>query len=141
MVGATGLGKTNIARAFSEIVRRENPVLYSFHMDTQPSDFYGIFNFEAGKAVIQDGPLMKTMENEQVFIADEFNLAEEEVLQTITVALEPADENSIFLVPDTGKKIIRKNSFFFIACQKDFSTSGRRKLPEIIQKRLRISIT
>ena len=137
LVGATGLGKTSMARAFCEIVTRENRILYSFHMDTQLSDLYGIFNFEAGKAVIQDGPLVKSMENGQIFIADEFNLAEEAVLQTITIALEPADENSHFLVPYTGKKIKRKNSFFFIACQNDLSTSRRRKLPEIIQKRLR----
>ena len=137
LVGATGLGKTSMAIAFCEIVTRENRILYSFHMDTQLSDLYGIFNFEAGKAVIQDGPLVKSMENGQIFIADEFNLAEEAVLQTITIALEPADENSHFLVPYTGKKIKRKNPFFFIGCQNDLSTSRRRKLPEIIQKRLR----
>jgi len=137
LVGATGLGKTSMAIAFCEIVTRENRTLYSFHMDTQLSDLYGIFNFEAGKAVIQDGPLVKSMENGQIFIADEFNLAEEAVLQTIIIALEPADENSHFLVPYTGKKIKRKNAFFFIACQNDLSTSRRRKLPEIIQKRLR----
>ena len=137
LVGATGLGKTSMAKAFCEITRKEFATLYSFHMETQLSDLYGVFNFEAGKAVIQDGPLVKTMENGQVFIADEFNLAEEAVLQTITIALEPADENSIFLVPDTGKKIIRKKTFFFIACQNDLSTAGRKKLPEIIQKRLR----
>lgn len=87
LIGATGLGKTSMARAFCEIVRRENPILYSFHMDTQLSDLYGVFNFEAGKAVVQDGPLVKTMENGEIFIADEFNLAEEAVLQTITIAL------------------------------------------------------
>ena len=113
LVGATGLGKTSMARAFCEIVRREYATLYSFHLETQLSDLYGVFNFEAGKPVIQDGPLVKTMENGQVFIADEFNLAEEAVLQTLTIALEPSDENSMFLVPDTGKKIIRNNPFFF----------------------------
>ena len=138
LVGATGLGKTSMARAFCEIVRREFATLYSFHIETQLSDLYGVFNFEAGKPVIQDGPLVKTIENGQVFIADEFNLAEEAILQTLSIALEPSDENSIFLVPDTGKKIKRKNSFFFIACQNDLSTSGRKKLPEVIQKRLRI---
>ena len=74
LVGATGLGKTIMVRAFCEIVRRENPILYSFHMDTQLSDLYRIFNFETGKVVIQDGLLVKTVENGQIFIADEFNL-------------------------------------------------------------------
>lgn len=137
LVGATGLGKTSMARAFCEIVKSEYVTLYSFYMETQLIDLYGVFNFEAGKVVIQDGLLVKTMENGQVFIADEFNLAEEAVLQTISIALEPADENSMFLVPESGKKIKRKNSFFFIACQNDLSTAGRKKLQEIIQKRLR----
>ena len=83
LVGATGLGKTSMARAFSEIVRKEYAILYSFHMETQLSDLYGVFNFEAGKAVIKDGPLIKTMEKEQLFIADQFNLAEESVLQIL----------------------------------------------------------
>ena len=44
-------------------------------METQLGDLYGVFNFESGKATIQDGPLVKSMENGKVFIADEFNLA------------------------------------------------------------------
>ena len=137
LVGATGLGKTSMARAFSEIVRREYAILYSFHIETQLNDLFGVFNFEAGKPVIKDGPLVKAMENGQIFIADEFNLAEESVLEAITIALEPSEENSMLLATDLGKKIKRKNSFFFIACQNDLSTSGRRKLPKIIEKRLR----
>ena len=125
LVGSTRLGKTSMARAFCEIVRREYATLYSFHMETQLSDLYGVFNFEAGKAVIKDGPLVKTMENGQVFIADEFNLAEESVLQTLTIALEPADDDSNFLVPDTGKKSKEKNHFF-IACQNVLTTTGRK---------------
>ena len=112
LVGSTGLGKTSMARAFCEIVRREYATLYSFHMETQLSDLYGVFNFEAGKAVIKDGPLVKTMENGQVFIADEFNLAEESVLQTLTIALEPADNDSNFYFQILVKKLKGKNHFF-----------------------------
>ncbi len=138
LIGVTGLGKTSMARAFSEIIRKELATSYSFHMETQLSDLFGVFNFEAGKPVIHDGPLVKAMEEGHVFIADEFNLAEEQVLQSFNIALEPADEDYNFLVPDTGKKIKRKNTFFCIACQNDLSTSGRKKLPELIEKRLRI---
>ena len=83
LIGATSLGKTSMAIAFSEIVRREYATLYLFPIETQLSDLYdlyGVFYFEAGKAVFQDGPLVKAMEKGQVFIADEFNLAEEAVL-------------------------------------------------------------
>ena len=109
LVGATGLGKTSMARAFSEIIRKEYPILYSFHMETQLTDLYGVFTFEAGRAVIKDGPLVKAMENGNVFIADEFNLAEDTILQSINVALEPSDDNSIFFISYKKKKIKRKN--------------------------------
>ena len=138
LIGVTGLGKTSMARAFSEIIRKEFATSYSFHMETQLTDLFGVFNFEAGKPVIHDGPLVKAMEEGHVFIADEFNLAEEQILQSFNIALEPADEDYNFLIPDTGKKIKRKNKFFCIVCQNDLSTSGRKKLPELIEKRLRI---
>lgn len=118
-------------------MRREFATLYSFHMETQLSDLYGVFHFEPCKSVIQDGPLVKKKEDGQVFISNEFSLDEEAVLQTITIALESFDENSMFLVPDTGKKIKRKNSFFFVACQNDLSTSGRRKIPIYNSEKLR----
>ncbi len=41
----------------------------------------------------------------------------------------------MFLIPDT--KIKRNNVFFFIPCQNDLSTSGRKRWPNIIQKKLR----
>ena len=42
----------------------EYATLNSFHMETQFSAFYGVFNFEAGKSVIKDDPLVKSIENE-----------------------------------------------------------------------------
>ena len=56
--------KTSMAKAFCEIVSSEYATLNSFHMETQFSAFYGVFNFEAGKAVIKDDPLVKSIENE-----------------------------------------------------------------------------
>jgi hypothetical protein len=64
LVGSTVLGKISMAKAFCEIVRREYATLYSFHMETQFSVFFGVFNFEAGKAVIKDDSLVKSIENE-----------------------------------------------------------------------------
>ena len=138
LVGATGLGKTSMVRAFSEIVRGEKAISYSFHMETQLSDLYGVYNFESGKSVFQDAVLIKATEDGKVFIADELNIGDESILQTMSIVLEPGNDDFDFYVPDTGERKRRKNSFFFIACQNDLSTSGRRKLPDIIQKRLRI---
>ena len=39
-------------------------------METQLTDLYGIFTFEAGRHIIKDCPLVKVMENGKVFIAD-----------------------------------------------------------------------
>ena len=39
--------------------------------------------------------------------------------------------------PGINKKIKYNEKFFFIACQNDLSTTGRKKLPHIIEKRLR----
>ena len=110
---------------------------YYIHFIWKLNSLIYIFTFEAGNLIINDSPLVKAMENGKVFIADEFNLAEDTILQIINISLEPVDENLIFLIPDTGKKIKRNNRFFFIACQNDLSTSGRKRLPNIIQKRLR----
>ena len=79
---------------------------YYIHFIQKLNSLIYIFTFEAGNLIINDGPLVKAMENGKVFITDEFNLAEDTILQTINIALEPADENSMFLIPDTKIKRI-----------------------------------
>jgi len=138
LVGSTGLGKTSMARAFSEYVRNEVAIMYSFHLETQIDDMYGTFTFENGKPVIIDGPLTLSLKQGKLFIADEFNLAENTILQTLSIAFENNDESSCFLIPGIGSKINYNKKFFFIACQNDLSTTGRKKLPHIIEKRLRM---
>ena len=41
--GATTLGKTSMTRAFSEIIRKEYAILYTFHIETQLTDLYFYF--------------------------------------------------------------------------------------------------
>ena len=137
LVGSTGLGKTSMARAFSEYIRNEVAIMYSFHLETQIDDIYGTFTFQNGKPVIIYGPLTLALSKGKIFIADEFNLAENTILQTLSIAFENSDESSYFLVPGIGSKIKYDKNFFFIACQNDLSTTGRKKLPGIIEKRLR----
>ena len=137
LVGPTGLGKTSMARAFSELIRNEMATMYSFHLETQVDDMYGTFTFQSGLPVIIDGPLTSALKKGKIFIADEFNLAENTILQTLSIAFENSDESSFFLIPGIGSKIKYNKNFFFIACQNDLSTTGRKKLPHIIEKRLR----
>ena len=53
----TGLGKTSMARALSEIVIGQNSdkppyIIYSFHMETTLDDLFGTYSFENGKPII-----------------------------------------------------------------------------------------
>ena len=107
-------------------------------METQIDDLYGTFSFEQGKAIEINGPISNAIEKGKIFIADEFNLAKDNILQSISIILESSNENSQILIPGLGKICQYNKKFFFIACQNDIQTKGRRKLPEIIEKRLRI---
>ena len=138
LIGPTGLGKTSMARAFSELSRGERGEMFSFNSETKVDDIFGTFTFKNGKLNIIDGTLTKTLEKGNIFIGDEFNLAENTILQTLSIAFENIDENSSYLIPGISKKIKYNKKFFFIACQNDLSTTGRKKLPHIIEKRLRI---
>ena len=139
LVGSTGLGKTSMARAFSEIIKEDDHhIMFSFNMETQIDDLYGTFSFEQGKAIPIYGPIPNAIKNGKTFIADELNLAEDNILQSISVVLESSDEGTNVLIPGLGETFEYNKNFFFIACQNDIQTRGRRKLPEIIKKRLRI---
>ena len=141
LVGPTGLGKTSMARAFSEYIRNERAIMYSFHLETQVDDLYGTFTFKNGQPEIMEGPLTLALRKGKIFIGDEFNLAEDSILQTLSIAFEnneSDDKNSYYLIPGVGTKIKYEKSFFFIACQNDLSTTGLKKLPHIIEKRLRV---
>ena len=134
LVGTTGLGKTSMARAFSEYVRNEVAIMYSFHLETQIDDMYGTFTFENGKPIIIDGPLTISLKKGKLFIADEFNLAENTILQTLSIAFENNDESSCFLIPGINSKINYNKNFFFIACQNDLSTTGRKNYLILLKK-------
>ena len=137
LIGPTGFGKTSMARSFSELSRGERGEMFSFNSETKVDDIFGTFTFKNGKLNIIDGTLTKNLENSNIFIGDEINLAENTILQTLSISFENIDENSSYLIPGISKKIKYNKKFFFIAFQNDLSTTGRKKLPHIIEKRLR----
>ena len=141
--GPTGLGKTSMARALSEIVIGQNSdkppyIMYSFHMETTLDDLFGTYSFEKGKPIIVKRPLYISLEKGINFIADEFNLSEDSILQSISCILESSDIGTRVLIPGIGKSVKYDPDFFFIACQNGISTSARKKLPINIEKRLKI---
>ena len=138
--GPKGLGKTSMARALSEIVKGQNSdyIIYSFHMETTIDDLFGTYSFENGKPIIVKRPLYISLEKGINFIADEFNLSEDSILQSISCVLESSDIGTRVLIPGIGNSIKYNPDFFFIACQNDISTSARKKLPINIEKRLKL---
>jgi len=139
--GATGLGKTSLARALAEILRNDelHPyIMYSFHLETQIDDLYGNFSFQDGQVVVVKGPVYQAVEYGKILIADEFNLSEEAILESLSIVLESSDEGTRVLIPGISESVDYNKNFFFIACQNDLSTAARKRHPETIAKRIRL---
>ena len=139
--GATGLGKTSLARALAEILRNDelHPyIMYSFHLETQIDDLCGNFSFQDGQVVVVKGPVYQAVEYGKILIADEFNLSEEAILESLSIVLESSDEGTRVLIPGISESVDYNKNFFFIACQNDLSTAARKRHPETIAKRIRL---
>ena len=119
LVGSTGIGKTSMAKAFSYLVNENPHIFYSFNMETQIDDLYGTYSFSHGLPIIIKGPLTQAIENGNIFIADELNLAEKSILESIAIVLESSTEGTKVLIPGIGETINYNKNFFFIACQND----------------------
>ena len=76
------------------------------------------------------------MEKGTTFIADEMNLSPEIVMKSLVPALD-LNFNTKICLPGVTKKIIINQDFFFIACQNDFTTTGRNSLPKLLSKKLK----
>lgn len=140
LIGRTGIGKTAAAMAFSRTLKSNKgknttPHMVSFNGETQLDDLYGYFTIEDGNFTDHHGELSQAMADGQVFIADELNLAEEQIIQSLNVAIEPSSGENIIL-PVTGSSITVKEGFFFIGCQNDLTMKGRKQLPESIKKKV-----
>ena len=143
LIGKTGIGKTNFTRAFSKIFRQKDEtslydILFSFNRESTIENLYGTFAFEGGKTVIVEGPLYKAIDKGLIFIADEFNLAEESIIQSFINILEIANQSSKVLIPGINKTIPYNKNCFIIICQNDSNTLERRILPNSIKKKIRI---
>jgi MoxR-like ATPase len=104
--GATGLGKTSLTIVFAKLTRAgeegdgEPYRLFSFSAETRV-EMFGQLAIENGAPKPVPKELTQSMMKGLVFIADEFNLAEEDVLRTVTSALEPTRGSGV-VVPAIG---------------------------------------
>ena len=142
IIGKTGIGKTSFARTFSRIFRKKNDfslydILFSFNSESTIENLYGTFAFEEGKSIIVEGPLYKAIKQGLIFIADEFNLAEESIMQSFMNIFEIGGCASNLLIPGINKSIRYNKDFFIIICQNDSNVRGRRILPDSIKKKIR----
>ena len=140
LIGKTGIGKTHLARTFSKIFREndKSDILFSFNSESTMENLYGTFAFEGGKTTIVEGPLYKAIKEGLVFIADEFNLAEESVIQSLINVLEVSSQSPEVLIPGINRKIPYHKDCFIIICQNDSKTLGRKLLPNLIKKKIKI---
>ena len=143
IIGETGIGKTSCAREFGKI-RAKNLGLpkhlelymHSFHSNTKSNHFYGSMTMKNGEIEFINGPLLNAMENGTTFIADEMNLSPEIIMKSLVPVLDLNLNNKIY-IPGIQKKIKIQQNFFFIACQNDFTTTGRNSLPKLLAKKLK----
>ena len=143
LIGKTGLGKTHFARTFSKIFRGDNEkeikdILFAFNSESSMENLYGTFAFEGGNTTIKKGPLYSAIEEGLIFIADEFNLAEESVIQSFVNILEVNFQSSKVLIPGINQTINYHKNSFIIICQNDSRTKGRKMLPNSIKKKIKI---
>ena len=143
LVGKTGLGKTHLARTFAKIFRGDyekelTDILFTFNSESNLENLYGTFAFEGGNTTIKKGPLYNAIEEGLIFIADEFNLAEESVIQSFANVLEVNFQSSKILIPGINQTIPYHKNSFIIICQNDSRTKGRKMLPNSIKKKIKI---
>ena len=141
IIGKTGVGKTSCAREFSRIREKSMELskdfyMHSFHANTKPSHFYGNITMKNNEIEFINGSLLNAMEKGTTFIADEMNLSPEIVMKSLVPALD-LNFNCKIIIPGIQKKIQFNQKFFFIACQNDFTTTGRNSLPKLLAKKLK----
>ena len=141
LIGKTGIGKTHFARTFSQIFGQKkeiNHILFSFNSESTMENLYGTFAFENGRTMIVEGPLYKAIKEGLIFIADEFNLAEESIIQSFMNVLKVTTQSLKILIPGINITIPYNKNCFIIICQNDSNTKGRRSLPNSIKKKIKI---
>ena len=149
IIGQPGVGKTSSAKFMSELLtqkksllplsffkRKNTYKLYNFHRTTKPSHLYGTINLKNGKIENYNGPLMESISEGRIFIADEMNLSSSSTMKSILPVLDPLLCKKI-LIPGVDEPIDIKDDFFFISCQNDVDNFGRNYIPEILQRKLR----
>lgn len=136
LVGKTGLGKTSAALALARLSKfSKGCQCIAFNGETQLDELYGSFAIANGQFIQKDGPLAAAISKGDVFIADELNLADPMVVQSLNVVIE-SNRNDNIILPITGARKTVDESFFFIGCQNHASMHGRKQLPKAFTRKI-----
>ncbi|XP_063830768.1 midasin-like [Ostrinia nubilalis] len=144
LVGETGCGKTTICQVLAALTKRQL-LSVNCHMHTESSDFLGglrpVRQYKNDGRLFEwvDGPLIKAMENGDLFLADEISLADDSVLERMNSLLEPErqlvlsergmEENSDIVI------IVAQENFHFIGTMNPGGDFGKKELSPALRNR------
>lgn len=144
LVGETGCGKTTICQVLAALSKRQL-LSVNCHMHTESSDFLGglrpVRQYKNDGRLFEwvDGPLIKAMENGDMFLADEISLADDSVLERMNSLLEPErqlvlsergmEENSDIVI------IAAQKNFHFIGTMNPGGDFGKKELSPALRNR------
>ena len=151
LVGETGCGKTRVCQSIAQLLKRQLSII-NCHLNTESSDFLG--GLRPNRDLTEDddkpfewvdGPLVKAMENGQVFLIDEISLAEDGVLERLNSVLE--SERSLYLMEQSHardneenvqgvRKILGHENFQIVATMNPGGDFGKRELSPALRNRL-----
>ncbi|CAH2265457.1 jg10052, partial [Pararge aegeria aegeria] len=144
LVGETGCGKTTICQILAALSNRQL-MSVNCHMHTESSDFLGglrpVRQYKNDGKLFEwvDGPLIKSMENGHLFLADEISLADDSVLERLNSLLESErqlvlsergmEDNSDIVV------ITAVQNFHFIGTMNPGGDFGKKELSPALRNR------
>ena len=134
MQSTTGLGKTSAAMMIAEQLKKK-AYKVSFNSETKIIDLFGNLTITNGTFNNSNGQLYSAMKEGGFFIADELNLSETSIMESLTTALEQSGGETINL-PNGEEPITVHKDFLFIGCQNDTTMYGRKHLPFNILKKV-----